>query len=264
MLERLLNPGGSIQAKGKKMTRNLKALGLAFVAALVLSAVAASGASAATALFTTGAGAAESSLIHGEQGAEGAAIDTFTFEGLPAMTCTTVRETGFLEHTGVDGVETHTVGNSGPSVTLEPTYETCHVVLAFITRTITITMNGCRYTFHATKNTPAGFFADLHIKCPTGKEIEIHVYNTSNHIDTGAPICTYDVPPQTPAKQIELTNKPGTPDDIVKHINVTVKTKATITGGLCGSKTEPNLTYVGTHTLQATNVAGKFVNTTVS
>jgi len=250
-------PGaGTIQAKGKSdMTRNLKVLGLAFIVTLALSAVVASAASAASALFTAeGVPSDQLSEIHGEQAT--GTTDTFTIEGLPALTCTTVKETGFPEES-----EVHKKGGSAPSATFTPEYATCHVVLLGITKWATVTMNGCTYTFTATKNTAnTPFSADLTINCSTSppeKQIEIHVYNNAAHTEL---LCTYDVRHQVANNQIQLTNEAS---DILAHINATVLVHNTKPGGVCGSKETPNAVYKGTHTLRATN-GGIFTKTSVS
>jgi len=73
------------------MTRNLKALGLALVASLALSAMVASAASGSAALFTSSVAAGETAKIHGDQLA--GTNDTFTVNGIP-LTCETVPVTG--------------------------------------------------------------------------------------------------------------------------------------------------------------------------
>lgn len=237
------------------MTRNLKALGPALVVALALSAVIASAAAAAPALFTANVGANEQAETHSEQVGTG----TFTING-QVFTCATVRETGFLEENG-----THKKGPSAPSLTLTPTFEVCHTVAAGLTKTATVTTNGCTYTATPTKNTAGfSFSVDLTLNCPI-KPMELHVYNSANANDAGvAVLCTYDLSHQTMNNQIELTNAAGTPDDILAHVNVTVEVKNTIKSALCGQNDTENAVYKGTHTLRATNEAGQFVNTTVS
>jgi len=142
-------------------------------------------------------------------------------------------------------------------------------------------MNSCYYTFNATKNTNSSasgatpniataFSADLHIKCDTaGDGIEIHVYNTSNHIDPPATVfCTYKVDPQTIENQIQLTNEPavgGGVSDILAHVHAKVATTfISGSGGFtCGSGTVTAV-YKGTDTLTSTNAAGASVNSSVS
>jgi len=235
------------------MTRNLKALVLALVASLALSAAIASTASAEPAVFTAAVGAEVLVETIGEQ----IGTDTFVVAGLPAMTCTTVKEHSFPEEGGV-----HKKGPSAPNSTITPEYAGCHIVLLGITKPLTITLNGCTYTTTATKNTSGfAFSVDVSINCPENKQIELHVYNNAAHTET---LCTFDIGPQAINNQIQLTNEGGSPDDVVGHMNATINAHNTKTGGVCGNSTEPTCVYKGTHTLRATNEAKAFVNTTIS
>ena len=250
------------------MTRYLKVLGLALVASLALSAIAASAASGASALFTANVAAGETAKIHGEQSVETGDIDKVASISLQCMTVT---------FTGA----AITQGPSSTYVKVTPTYDNCHAIVPVIgTKTVTVTVNSCTYTFNATKNTnsaaaPAptpgvatAFSADVHITCNAGDGIEIHIYNTAAASDAGKTVfCTYKIDPQTVANQIQLTNEPGLPTDILAHIHENVSTTV-IAGGsggsLCGSGTV-NTVYEGTDTLTATNEAGTVsVNTSVS
>jgi hypothetical protein len=248
------------------MTRNLKVLGLALVASLALSAMVASAASGSAALFTSSVGATETAKIHGEQ----VGTDTFTVNGIP-LTCATAPVTG----------EAKTTGSSSTYVEVTPVYGTCHAIVPFIgTRTATVTMNSCRYTFNATKNTNSSstgptpnvatpFSADLHITCANaGDGIEVHVYNTANASDAGSTVfCTYKIDPQTVLNQIQLTNEApaGGVTDILAHVHANVSTTfISGSGGFtCGSGTITSV-YKGTDTLTATNAAGASVNSSVS
>ena len=234
--------------------RNLKTLGLALVAAFALSAVVASAASAETAHFTVqGIGAGETAGVKGTQ--VGSPTNTFTKNGL-TMTCATATVTGKALSTGPE-----------PStITLEPTYSGCHVVIAGLTKTVTVTMNGCAYIYRATKNTESvAFSADLTIECEVAgpKKIEIHTYSTAG-TEVGT-TCTTDITPhQTITGTIQLTNEPAaTPDDILAHINVTFPVHNTIQGALCGQNAIESTTWHGTFTLQGLK-GGSPVHTTIS
>jgi len=235
------------------MTRNLKALVLALVASLALSAAIASTASASPALFTAAVSAEELTETVGEQ----IGTDTFTIPGLPAFTCTTVKEHSFPEEGGV-----HKKGSSAPNSTITPEYMGCHIVLLGVTKPLTITLNGCTYTTTATKNTSGfAFSVDVSINCPEKKQIELHVYNNAGHTET---LCTYDIGPQAINNQIELTNIAGSPDDVRGHMSATLAATNTTVGGVCGSNASLTCTYKGSHTLRATNALKNFVNTTIS
>ena len=226
------------------MTRKLKILGIALGAVLALNAVAASTASAENGRFTAAVGSEVLSQIHGEQ----IGTDTFTISGLPSLTCTTAKETGFLEEGGV-----HKKGSESTWATFTPEYAGCHIVFLGITKSITVTVNNCIIRFQVL----IPFGISFTIEC----KIEIHIYNNPAHTEL---LCTYDVEKQTVNNQITPTNQAGTPDDILAHINATVNVTNTTTGGLCGSTTNTTGVYKGTHTLRATNATSSFVNTTVS
>lgn len=229
------------------MTRNLKALGLALVAALALGAMTASGASASPALFTANVPAGQTASIDGSQ----VGVNTFTLNGL-ALTCATATANG----------KAITAGTSSTYVTLTPAFGTCHVVVAGLTKLVTVTTNGCGYTFNATKNTGGfKFSADLTIECPT-KPIEVHVYNAA--VSEATTLCTYDIGHQTVNDKIELTNEAGAPSDVLAHVNVPVTAHNTILSALCGQNTFEPAIYHGTVTLRATDEAGNFVNASVS
>ena len=220
------------------MMRNLKVLGLALVASFALSAVVASAASAETGHFTVqGVGAGETAGASGTQ----VGTNTFTVNGL-ALQCTTATATGNALSTGPE-----------PStVTLVPTYSGCKVVIAGLTKLVTVTTNGCAYVFTATKNTNAvPFSADLTVECEGAKkQIEIHVYSTASSEATTT--CTYDVTPhQTITGLIQLTNEPAaTPDDILAHINVSLPIHNTIKNAVCGQNDIETSNYHGTFTIQ--------------
>jgi len=243
------------------MTRNLKVLGLALVAAFALSAMTASAASAAPALFTANSHVGNAKIHGGQIG-----TDTFTIGALSPLTCATATVSG-------EGV---TAGTSSTYVKLAPTYDTCHIVAPLVgTRTATVNVEGCTYTVNATKNTTSApspgptpgvatpFSADLQITCPENQSIKIHIYNTANHNHSPAAVlCTFDVGPQTINNQIQLTNT--VTHDVEAHIHANVALTSTITGGICGATVNPTSIYKGVDTLTATNSEGASVGSTVS
>ena len=256
------------------MIRNLKALGLALVAMFAMSAVAASVASAETTnpgLFTAKVGATELAKIDAEQ--EG--TNLFTLNGL-ALTCGTVTLSGNPVKTKAaapDEVETTLKGPEFTDVTLSPIFgpNNCHVVIAGLTKTITITTNGCAFVLDSkTTVTKTGFdnTALTTVECPTGKKIEIHVYSEkAGEVST---TCTYDIEAiaaNTTVPGITLTNKINTPasaDDITADINVFITINNTIKSAVCGQNAIEKTTYHGEVTIQATNEAGKLVDFSAS
>jgi hypothetical protein len=245
------------------MIRNLKTLGLALVAVFAMSAVASSMASAKdlgshAGLFTAGVAAGVQAKIDSEQIAAGG--DTFQLvESGLKLTCGTVSAQG----TAI------TAGPSSTYVKLTPTYHNCHVVVAGLTKTVTVTHNECQYTFNATttttESTPSGLSfdrtVDLHITCPANKHIEIHVYKEkAAELNTE---CTYTITPQT-ILNIPVTNIIGSPNDVVADINSQVQVENDILNAVCGQKANTTATYVGQDTIRATDGAGNFVNASVS
>jgi hypothetical protein len=214
----------AIDRKETKMTRNLKALGLALIAALALSAVAASGASAEY-KFTSGAGTTNT-IVTGEQttthefvtGGQGFKCTVAKFEGTQATATTT-------------------------TATITPTYENCTYGA---TRPIDITMNGCTYLFTGATN--AEKHGIVHIKCPAGKVIEAHITEPA-----GTNKCTLTIAEQTATGGVTYTNnlKP-VPDDVTIHTTMTWKLTAHGEGLLCNTiKAAGSVVYKGTTTLRA-------------
>jgi hypothetical protein len=248
------------------MIRNLKTLGLALTAVFAMSAVVASVASAKdlgqhASLFTANVAGGEQAGIDIEQ----IGTNQFTLAGLPPFTCTTVKMHG----------KAITPGPSSTYITVTPTFENCHIVLAGLTKAVTITHNECNFTFNATttttESTPSGLSFDrtasLTIECPVGKQIQIHVYGTANPPHNQV-TCTYDVPAQGPIQGFELTNKVNTPtsvNDIEAHINFTTAITNTTKSAVCGQNENTSMVYAGTATIRATNAAGSaFVDASVS
>ena len=231
------------------MTRKLKVLGLALTVALALGAVSAPSAFGASALFTAQVGAGETAKSDASQ----IGADSFTMNGLK-VTCATFTLKG----------EALTAGPSSESVELTPTYETCHVVIAGLTKLLTVTTNGCTFRLDATKNTSGfAFGGDLSIVCPEGKYIETHIYNAAASESTT--LCTWDVTPQSIKDQIQMTNEfATTPDEVIAHVNATVTLDNTIKNATCGQNAIEIGTYSGKDRVQMTNAAGVFVNGSVS
>jgi hypothetical protein len=247
------------------MIRNLKALAVALMAAFAMSLVIASAAPAKdlgthSGLFTANVTAGETAVGVGEQ--IGTAQMAIT--GLPPVTCSTVKGTG----------KALTKGPSTTEVTIETTYEGCHIVLAGLTKAVTVTMNGCAYVSDAktttTENTPSGISFDrtatVTVECPQNKQIELHVYAkaTQPHSEI---LCTYDIGAQGPLSGITLTNKINTPtavNDIEIEGAVSTVLTNTIKSAICGQSANPTGITSGKGTLRATNEIGQFVDASVS
>ena len=257
------------------MTHKLKILGLALVAVFAMSAVVSSVASATVTspgLFTFSVGANEQATI----GAEQIGVGLMTINGL-AITCGTVTGTGHPVKTKAapeaDVVEKNTVGPSSTDVTLAGTFgpNNCHVVIAGLTKTITVTTNGCAGILDAKKTVTGGvttFTGLFTVECPVGKKVEVHIYSTAaTEVGTN---CTYDieaVPANTTLPGIELTNKVNQPtsvNDIVGDGKLNLTVNNTIKSALCGQNATEVLVAEGQSTVRATNALGAFVDASVS
>jgi hypothetical protein len=179
-------PSWAAATKESKMIRSIKVLGLGLLAALALSAAAASTASANPTFHSEFAG------IFLTGGQTGVVANVLTTD-LGEMKCKIAR------FNGSQGPMTTT------TMTLTPNYEECKVG----NQNALVTLNGCRYTFHLEEQTEP-VEARMGIECPTGEEIEI---------DT--PECTITVPPQNPLKEVTFTNEgAGTTRAVIADLNV--------------------------------------------
>jgi hypothetical protein len=146
------------------MTRNLKALGLALVAVLALSAVAASGAAAQTEhVLRTSAG----QTAHFTTKAENTQLFKGSTNDSKFFSCNEVNAKGTFKDGAKEATATNVV-YSGNCVAVEGEKE----VLA------TPEFTGCDYLFtgKTTKGNPTGNeHASVHIKCPTGQAVHLKV-----------------------------------------------------------------------------------------
>lgn len=234
------------------MAFNLKALGTIVVVAMGIGAIGASSAAAEEtlpAVFTANVGAGETAKGDGSQ--IGTAL--FTIPGLPAVTCTTVSGHG----------EALELGPEFKKLRAFPEFSGCHVVLAGLTKLVTVTTNGCSSLSEAATTESGEFTANVTVECPVGKKIEIHVYGgASSETST---LCTYDISPQGPlTPKGTITNKTGTPNDVEIEASVETQVTNTIQGGVCGSGGTVTATSSGKGTVRGTNEFGEFVNVSIS
>jgi|SRR5215207_4083323 len=215
------------------MIRNLKALGLALVAVLAMSAFAASASQAKN--LTTETGKYPATITAGQK-----TLHEFTVSGR-VVTCATASFTG-------------TLSAASKELTVAPTYTTCHTVVFGETWPVTVTTNGCHYLL---TNTPEN---QIHLTCAAGQGIEIHIYTSHANHTAGTSVCTYKVDPQTISTGVSYENTAtGSPGgkgavDIKAAASPIVTTR---TGGselLCGPATQ-NATYTGVASGHAT-IAG--------
>lgn len=195
------------------MASKLKTIGVAFIAALALSGLAASSAGATE--FTASSYPAE---YAGSQVVKHKLVtDTFTTE------CEVAKFSGFFV-----AVST--------TMTITPAYSGCKSAGI----TMTMTMNGCDYLLHLPA---AGNDATMDLVCPAGQEMTIDI-----GAELSKPICQIHIPPFTGKSKVSLTNEaPG----VLATFNLT-GFKASLTDSqpfLCpfnGSTVSEAAVYTGT------------------
>jgi hypothetical protein len=169
------------------MTRNLKVLGLALVAVFAFAAISASGASAETKIQAAWTATPDETVN----------ITGFQVEGQYKFqlggTGTTECDVDF------DG---HTPGKT-TSLAMTPTYSKCQTTVFGISRPTTVTHNGCYLTLTVHTFDDAIGAGQIHLLCPEGKKIEIHVFNDAAHTEVR---CTYTFEPQTIGEGISYAN----------------------------------------------------------
>lgn len=221
------------------MTRNLKALALAVGAVLSMSAVLASAAQAETGAMTA---PVYPTIVTGEQ------EPGITFDIGPAAMTTVSCATADLNAT--------LFGPTDP-VTFKPVYAGCTAMPGF--RPVTITLNGCDYTFGVSKpgttgQPPTTGNLQAGIDCPAGQTLEIHIYENAAMHAAGVATCTYDVLPQPAVPAGVYHNAPGNPPDVRATVNASFTTRNTIgPAGLCGANANEHLpvTMTGVYTMKA-------------
>jgi hypothetical protein len=210
------------------MIRNLKALGLAFVAVFALSAMTASAASA-TDLFRS---SSTPVTLTGEQEFTAGVGDIFTTTA-GAIECLSAKYHG-------------TVATSPVSeVVVKPTYTSCSLAEIIPAK---VDFGSCTYKF--TIDEPAGATTgSVHLECPNAGE-EVTVTAGVNDAGVGTNKCTIHIPPQT-VGGIKYTNVGAS--DPTKEITVDVnasgitykETAGTGTGACVTSTLQHTATYVG-------------------
>ncbi|HEX2097323.1 MAG TPA: hypothetical protein VHF50_08150 [Solirubrobacterales bacterium] len=166
------------------MTRYLKVLGLALVAALAMSVTAASSASATNFKFHS---EGTSTVLTGSQHAQN---DVFTTDG-GTVSCSNATYSGTQSGATVESVE------------VTPTYSGC-TAFGFIN--VPIHVNGCKYKFGTSTTNYQG---------------AVHVVCGSKPIEITAPGCTVTVGTQTPDGNATYTNVgSGTTREVTVDVNL--------------------------------------------
>lgn len=215
------------------MIRNLKALGLAMVAAFALGAV---GATVAQAIVAdVGAGG---QTITGTGISVGEHPDhSFTLSSGRSFKCNTV----LFEGTITDGAE---------EVIVTPTHSNCFSKPKILVNPVTVTHNGCSFRFYG--NALNNVTVDL--VCPEGKEMEVHLYASAGNHTNGTVLCTYTMAPFTGKHKSELTNTTTGTDDIemiATVANISVKRVAGVDLS-CGAENQTGI-YTGATTVRVFN-----------
>jgi hypothetical protein len=150
------------------MTRNLKIMGVALIAAFALGAVAASAASAESFDFY-------SEVQHTDLAGSGEGTSKFAFSA-GTVTCSTAKYEGTMS------------SEESTSLTLAPLFEGCTVDP---TGTASVSMNGCQFVLTASTKEESTYKAGLDITCGEGKTISIVVKVA------GVTKCTIEIPAQS-------------------------------------------------------------------
>ena len=229
------------------MTRKLKVLGLALVAAFAMSAVAASVATAEAFHFGS---EVEHTVITGSQVTE----DVFTVHGGTVKCSTATYAGGTINSANKNSTE----------ITINPTYGGCR--FAGIADSATIDMNSCDYLF-TPKTTDAGpvYTGEVHIKCKTqGDTITVTV------VIGGVTKCIVHIPEQS-LSGITYTNvNPGggAKTHLLVDVNITgIKYSQTegTGGGKCETKDNTTTgTYVGQATIKGFDTENHQVSISVT
>jgi hypothetical protein len=234
------------------MIRNLKALGLALIAVFAFAAISAAGASAETpetkihgALQTTPDGTANIT------GTELGGNHKFVVAGIGTVEC---QESEFHGH----------IAGKTTSPTFTPTYNLCTMTVFGVSRPATVTHNECTYTLtahHFLEEQDTKGTGQIHVVCPPGKKIEIHVFNNAAHTELR---CTYAVEPQTISTGISFHNT-AVGSNGKKVVDITATKAPAITKKLSGTVlqcggAEFASEYTGTVEGHAKNAAGEPVD----
>ena len=176
------------------MIHNLKILALALGAVFAMSAVMASGASAAAVNFTA---ASAPATVTGadDEGKTG----SFNTDG-GVVTCDATYH-GTLAST------------SQATLTVTPTYTNCTALGGLASATIT--MNGCDYVFHAGDNATGQNEGSVDVVCELNKDI------TVDATSLGTSKCVVHVEPQTGLKEVTYTDVgTGTTTEVTVDVNL--------------------------------------------
>lgn len=220
--------------------RYIKALGLAFVAALALSAVVASAASAQGKLTSDGP----------------VTLDATETGGVTANSLTAFGNATRCPGSSYTGHEynktPHALIPSGASTaTFTPKYVNCVSIQGGSELPTTVDMNGCDYVMHigATVGVGKTYAATADVVCPAGQHILVTAFSGGGHAFR---LCTVTVGPQTGLAGAHFTDTGN------GHVDLTGTFKGikSSRSGLCGASSTETAEFHIDVTGSGTNAAG--------
>jgi hypothetical protein len=218
------------------MTRNLKVLGLALMAAFAMSAVVASAASAQTIGKFTSDGT--HFFLTGTELAGGNKLE---YPGLPPIACPESHFHGGKLDTTVTPTKHSPLTSGDSSVTIKPTYTNCKVGIF----PATVKMTGCDFDFKLGETTPSGtahtYGLHVQVTCenPATEQIHLEVYSDAGHTKL---ICSTTFGAQTPHSQLHATDTTNG-RVLVKGIITGIHATRTNSGGCPPSNTTNAVVY---------------------
>ena len=223
------------------MTRNLRILGLALIAAFAMSAMVASVASATSFWFKS---ANSWTVLTGSQ----IGSDQFTTNS-GTVACSTTSYTGSQS------------GTTATTVSLVPTYSGCEISGV----SLTIHTNGCVYELHThTKTSATQHTVTTTIVCPTTTSPSHKTHQIEMTVGKPTRKCTIDVPEQTIATGVTLTNAGTSPTDIKADISIATgitysETAGTGAGACIQALDQTNGAYTGSATISGEDTASNLI-----
>src|ERR1700755_738377 len=210
------------------MIRNLKFLGLAVVAALAMSAMVASAASADT-LNTGGSSVTVTGAQEKHKEGEKEVFDKFKVDG-GTVECETATYTG-------------TATSGATTITVSPTYGGCK----FTGLATTIDTTGCSYVFHVPA-TAGGTTGTVDVSCTAGNEI------TATVLPGATPRCIIHITTQSGLGTVTYKNiGSGTTAEVTVSVNISSikysQTAGTGVGACATADSTTNGVYEGAATV---------------
>jgi hypothetical protein len=155
------------------------------------------------------------------------------------------------------------------TLTITPTYTNCTAAIPLMGNVpATITMNGCDYLLHLEAVEDEGAYkytAPTDLKCPAGKEVEVHVYSNHTNHTASTFLCRYNLGEtgNQGLELVQLTNQePEAKVWIKADVNMAkIKSKRTSGSALvCGNEIDEAGTLTGTYDIRGTTDSGEGEN----